>query len=298
MIQPDYYKILQIDPDAEPDIVKAVYRRLSLKYHPDGSHPDPARMAMINEAYEVISDVVKRARYDDFRRRGVDFPRSARPPHSRTETPSAPADVPPDFTYQQRVRRWRSYRAPGPSLSVVFGSMIVCAFIAVMLLGGASADNAARGRLASTAVRLWTPTPQGHDFAVGASSLRSSLLQRGFQLQPRTEAGGWSDYIAQDSTSGTSIEILDVADAVRLLQVDFERGSDVTADALLAQAAHQEFILEMLFPDPDRQSAEQWISLQSDMEIDQSQNLIGWWNIRVSYDTTRDILTVMFDSQF
>ena len=36
----DYYSILQVHPDAEPEVIKVVYRRLSQKYHPDGSEPD------------------------------------------------------------------------------------------------------------------------------------------------------------------------------------------------------------------------------------------------------------------
>jgi flagellar biosynthesis GTPase FlhF len=62
----DYYKILQIDPAAETEVVQAAYKRLALKYHPDTSRSGDAtrRMQELNEAYETLSDPVKRADYD------------------------------------------------------------------------------------------------------------------------------------------------------------------------------------------------------------------------------------------
>ncbi len=62
---PDYYKILQVDPEAAPEVIKAAYRRLSAIYHPDNSnnpHED-ARMMAINEAYHTLSDTAKRSDY-------------------------------------------------------------------------------------------------------------------------------------------------------------------------------------------------------------------------------------------
>jgi hypothetical protein len=62
----DLYKILQVDPAAEPEVVEAAYRRLALKYHPDVSQaPDAAeRMRDLNMAYSVLGDATKRADYD------------------------------------------------------------------------------------------------------------------------------------------------------------------------------------------------------------------------------------------
>ncbi|MBI2888192.1 MAG: J domain-containing protein [Chloroflexi bacterium] len=64
--QPDYYEILQVHPSAEPEVVQAAYRRLSLKYHPDVySGPDAhQRMALLNQAYQVLSDPSQRSAYD------------------------------------------------------------------------------------------------------------------------------------------------------------------------------------------------------------------------------------------
>lgn len=64
----DYYEILGVSRDAsQPDIKKA-YRKLALKWHPDKNNSDKAeeRFKQINEAYEVLSDEKKRAKYDKF----------------------------------------------------------------------------------------------------------------------------------------------------------------------------------------------------------------------------------------
>jgi curved DNA-binding protein len=67
--EPDYYKILQVHPTAEPEVIEAAYRRLARKYHPDVNR-DPAaaqRMRDLNEAYELLSNPVDRASYDEWR---------------------------------------------------------------------------------------------------------------------------------------------------------------------------------------------------------------------------------------
>lgn len=64
----DYYEVLQVSPDAEPEVVQAAYRRLAQKYHPDvNALPEAGRrMQELNEAYEVLSDASKRAAYNSF----------------------------------------------------------------------------------------------------------------------------------------------------------------------------------------------------------------------------------------
>ena len=64
----DYYKILGILNDAEEIIIRAAYRALAQKYHPDKWSGDAKdanrRMSEINEAYEVLSEKEKREKYD------------------------------------------------------------------------------------------------------------------------------------------------------------------------------------------------------------------------------------------
>src|SRR6266487_3254397 len=63
----DYYKILVKDTGATEKEIKAAYRKLARKHHPDMNQGNPkaeARFKEIGEAYEVLSDPEKRKRYD------------------------------------------------------------------------------------------------------------------------------------------------------------------------------------------------------------------------------------------
>jgi hypothetical protein len=64
-----YYDLLKVSRGAPPDGVRTAYRRLAQRYHPDKlqGNADAVRvMAMLNEAYAVLSDPDKRARYDQW----------------------------------------------------------------------------------------------------------------------------------------------------------------------------------------------------------------------------------------
>ncbi len=63
----DYYKILGVERSASADDVRKAYRKLAMQYHPDrnpGDKQAEERFKEINEAYQVLSDPQKRARYD------------------------------------------------------------------------------------------------------------------------------------------------------------------------------------------------------------------------------------------
>lgn len=69
----DYYEVLGVDRGADTKDIKSAFRRLARQYHPDVSQEAGAedRFKEINEAYEVLSDDEKRARYDRFGHAGV-----------------------------------------------------------------------------------------------------------------------------------------------------------------------------------------------------------------------------------
>ena len=63
---PDPYKVLQVDPDADREIIEAAYKRLARKYHPDVS-TEPhavARMVLSTQAWELLHALVRRPAVD------------------------------------------------------------------------------------------------------------------------------------------------------------------------------------------------------------------------------------------
>jgi len=75
MAEKDYYDVLGVSRTASKDDIKKAYRRLAMKYHPD-MNKDNTKVAEekfkdISEAYEVLMDDEKRARYDQFGVEGV-----------------------------------------------------------------------------------------------------------------------------------------------------------------------------------------------------------------------------------
>ena len=71
----DFYEVLGVEKGASTEDIKKAYRKAAMKYHPDRNPGDKTaeeKFKEIGEAYEVLSDDDKRARYDQFGHAGVD----------------------------------------------------------------------------------------------------------------------------------------------------------------------------------------------------------------------------------
>ncbi len=96
----NFYRILQVDPEADKEIIEAAYKRLMRKYHPDVVSADERsdqslleKVQEINEAYHILSDDEKRKEYD-----------KALKEHKDEKTPAAVSTV-ERRTYQVRCTR-------------------------------------------------------------------------------------------------------------------------------------------------------------------------------------------------
>jgi curved DNA-binding protein CbpA len=92
----DYYEALQISASAEPETVHRVYRLLAQRFHPDNRETgSETRFRLITEAYQVLSDSERRARYDLVHERQQ---------RERWRIVDRGADAENDFAAEQRLR--------------------------------------------------------------------------------------------------------------------------------------------------------------------------------------------------
>jgi tetratricopeptide (TPR) repeat protein len=120
----DYYQILGISPNATSGQVKIAYRRLVFQYHPDRNPHDQLaqqRFVEIVEAYSVLSNTVKRSKYDN----GIDFNQEAHDT-SHNQKPRRP---PPHFYYTVKPEK-RTYSKRDYILATL--AVIVMIFTAVV----------------------------------------------------------------------------------------------------------------------------------------------------------------------
>ena len=149
----DHYATLRVAPDADGGTIRAAYRALMRRYHPDvnGSRGAGARAKAINEAYACLRDPERRALYDRDRVTG-------RAPPPRRAAHSPPPGPPPDMNWVVAdVGGWRRPRLGRPSWWQMI--MLGGATIATAITFSATSATPPNDAPAITYVRLAEPMP-------------------------------------------------------------------------------------------------------------------------------------------
>ena len=135
-----HYDNLKVARDAPPEVIRAAYKSLSQKYHPDRNPGNPKAsrtMAIINAAYRVLSNPDLRKKHDEWIRKIEAEPPAKPRPTSRAPadrrprppTPKAPAPQAPVFKSKYRiVNHLRRY-----GWVYLFLVLVECLLIATML---------------------------------------------------------------------------------------------------------------------------------------------------------------------
>lgn len=137
------YDLLEISPAASDEVMKAAYRVLSNRYHPDkniGSESATQAMSAVNHAYEVLSDPARRSAYDALLAAdGAKF-REMRAPANAIETPLEAKPVTVGKTASFGIER--SYKTLGFYVGVGVALLLVTALIYALAPSGPTGDTA------------------------------------------------------------------------------------------------------------------------------------------------------------
>lgn len=132
---PTYYDVLQVERDAPPERVRAAYRKLAQKYHPDkmpGNANAVRAMAAINAAYDVLSDAHRRAEHDLWIRRAEQAAPRAQP------VPDMPLNL---WTFLHPATSWPWYLLFG-TMVVALGTVATAVYLTAMPARAATAPSA------------------------------------------------------------------------------------------------------------------------------------------------------------
>jgi curved DNA-binding protein CbpA len=112
--QIDPYDVLQVDPQADQDVVQAAYRALARQFHPDVAPNAEAadKMATINAAFDLIRDADRRATFD--RAHGRRAPAAAPPPGPSAADRAESRVDGPSWTTTRQGASWEGTAGPPP----------------------------------------------------------------------------------------------------------------------------------------------------------------------------------------
>lgn len=198
----DLYKILQVDPKADPEVIDAAYRRLARKLHPDvnPAHNATERMTEINAAYYVLRDGRRRIEYD--RKRTTSRTVHATAPTARAHRPASTAAdegvAPTEARRPVRSRAERQLIIAGLLAAALMVFSIVAALRSwpeVVTGSGGSASGLSSAPPTQTAIStptaIATPTPVTLiDAPASKLVLQPSDAPRGFDV---VENHQWGD---------------------------------------------------------------------------------------------------------
>lgn len=114
----DYYAILGVSKDARAEEIKASYRKLAKRYHPDlhpGDKEAEARFKEINEAYATLGDTGTKAKYDLDRRKEAEKARTSQAANQRPKKAASRAPVNPDFDFTNMAQGFESFFGFNPA---------------------------------------------------------------------------------------------------------------------------------------------------------------------------------------
>ncbi|MFN0070672.1 MAG: DnaJ C-terminal domain-containing protein [Chloroflexota bacterium] len=145
----DYYEVLGIPRSADEKAIRAAYRQLARKYHPDvnpGDNSAESKFKEINEAYEVLSDPEKRSKYDELGARWKDYDAWQRARQAAGKPGASPGDWSDLFRAQESTGHSRSYATNAEDLQDLFGTDAPYSdFFETFFVGGRQSARPHRG---------------------------------------------------------------------------------------------------------------------------------------------------------
>jgi curved DNA-binding protein len=146
----DYYEVLGLSRSADEKAIRSAYRRLARQFHPDvnpGDTDAEQRFKEINEAYEVLSDPEKRAKYDELGARWKDYDAWQRAQQAAGRSGASPGEWSEMFRQQESGGRSHYYATNAEDLEDLFGSdRPYSDFFETFFAGGRRSNRPRRGR--------------------------------------------------------------------------------------------------------------------------------------------------------
>jgi hypothetical protein len=211
----NYYTLLTIPRTASTADIKARYRKLSLKYHPD-SGGTTEQMVLLNKAYGVLSNPLRRREYDQklpslqshsnvqTRSTGYDFVRTAPPRPTRPAAPIARATADESiWNYARQDEHKKTHKRFLPWLVISIAAVVFLGYQVLTVVRPSSGDMATGVATTATPTVVTTPTTNTNNNATTVST-SSPLAVSITNTPPSTNTTSTSDVAQPTSTKVTT----------------------------------------------------------------------------------------------